>query len=75
MTMLIARAVGTDGQLGATLGTSTYEGAGLRHYGSTIIADQLRVMTQRGQRTEREAFDLLADTGWSNGKISIGVGT
>lgn len=74
MTKLVARGVGDDGHLGATLATALYDGDDLVHDGdSTVIRDQLRVMAAAGRRTEREAFDLLAGEPWSNGKVWIGA--
>lgn len=73
MTTLHARVVREDGQLGDTIGSSSYEGVGLVHYGCNAIASQLGAMAAGGRRTEREAFDLLVGEPWSNGKIWIGA--
>lgn len=73
MSALVARVVDTDGQLGVVLGTSSYEGVGLVHYGGNVIAATVGRMAAGGRRTEREAFDLLAGEAWSNGKVWIGA--
>lgn len=70
---LTARAVGEDGRIGALLGISTAGSAGLVHQGSNVIAAMVGRMAANGKRSERQAFDLLVNEAWSNGKVWIGA--
>lgn len=72
---LTVRVVGEDGELGAAIGTASLAGGRVRYSGSNVIESMLGRMAANGKRTEQQAFELLAEEPWSNGKVWIGVST
>jgi hypothetical protein len=71
--VLEARTIAEDGKLGTVLAVSTRIGDSITHEGSNVIVAQLAAMAASGRRSETEAFDLLMDEPWSNGKTWIGA--